>query len=312
MDGQSIVAYVSIPVSRTRNEYRFYTYNSNGEKVAQTPALSVESINSTKPYLTLDGKYVVMGTYTGSYDIENFFKTVVIELATGNIIASYDNILLYSQVYGTDQFIIMEYSDRYERKPYSIYTIVTINGSGIDTLSTLRLLGANSTFTNSYDPVFASKKRLITSEYDSLNTLYLVVRDSSKQVLYTTLAPQYPNLTPSISSNGDKVIYSGYDDRNGFIFDLSNGTIDTSFNLSFPFNKAQVTMDGAKIIGEFDDNVSNVITSYDIEAKTRTVLNTFDTRKYIYWVSLSPDNKRLATVLSEGNRDDQLVVLPLP
>lgn len=71
-------------------------------------------------------------------------------------------------------------------------------------------------------------------------------------------------------------------------------------------------MDGAKIIGEFDDNVSNVITSYDIEAKTRTVLNTFDTRKYIYWVSLSPDNKRLATVLSEGNRDDQLVVLPLP
>src|SRR6188768_3496730 len=59
-DGQSFVAAVNIPVSTRKYEYRFYTYNSNGEKIAETPPLNLRYDYLAGFYLSADGKYAVV------------------------------------------------------------------------------------------------------------------------------------------------------------------------------------------------------------------------------------------------------------
>jgi hypothetical protein len=295
-DGQTLLTTASIPKSETEYEYRQYIYNTKGELTSQA-----ENKHLTNVYFCTDGIHAVTG----------YSPVVLREIATGTAIATYDDILIYGQAYNSDEYLVGKSSIE---NPYKTYRIVKITTNGIEERSSVRVLSADR-FHYYASPAFASHKRVITSELDSLNKPCLVIRDSQMHVIHITPLPDSipPNYTytvyPHCSINGDIVIYSDYGNF-GFVSDIANGSIDTTHDVSLDYEDVQLTTDGNTLYTV--DKHGTAIISYNIATRTSAYLTESVDRKYPTRLTLSPDGKYLAYVLTEYNIDDELRIIQLP
>ncbi|HEY6171438.1 MAG TPA: hypothetical protein VIX80_04170 [Candidatus Kapabacteria bacterium] len=235
----------------------------------------------------------------------------IVEIATGKVVAVYDSVKLLSQAHGTDEYVVRDYSQYFPTGPYYEYKVATITPSGIEYHSSVRLLQENA-YSVIFTPIFTPKKKIVTCEYDSMNALELVVRDSTLNKLHSTslsLTNSYEIRSIAIGVN--KIIYSGYYEG-GFILDLINGTLDSSHILPPTDNsgKIEISSDGNKLF--LPNNSNDILVSYDIPSKTTYTLTSYPTRMYLSSLALSLDDKRIAYVLTDSNNEDQLVVLQLP
>lgn len=295
-DDETLLTTVSIPKSETEYDYRQYVYNTKGELISQA-----ENKNLTNLYFCTDGTHAVTG----------YSPVVVREIATGNAIASYDDIIVYGQAYGTDEYLVGKNSIE---NPYRTYRIVKITTNGIEERSSMRVLSADRSDYYA-SPAFASHKRVITSELDSLNKACLVVRDSQMHLIHITPLPDsippnfIYNVYPHCSTNGDIVIYSE-NGNFGFISNITDGTIDATHDVSLDHEVVQLTSDGNTLYTV--DKYGTAIISYNIAARTSTYITQSVDRKYPTRLTLSPDGKYLAYVLNEYSIDDELRIIQLP
>jgi WD40 repeat protein len=303
-DGKTLLVSVGTPISQSGHEYKLYSYNSKGVKIAETGVIQLRSIQPFFHYVSADGKFLL-----GEWE----YGTVgVLEVATGKVTATYDNTEIVSQVYGTDEYLVrtIPYG-----LPYTTYRVVKMTNDGIEEISTIRILTTDG-FYYSVTPFFASEKRLVTGEYDSLNTMRLVIRDSLLNTLEKIRLPDSAKYLDSragvfsyVSSRGDMIVFTGYQGR-GFLVNLSDGSLDTSSGLKFYSDKVQLNSDGSKIYTSGQDQPS--VASYDLSTKAKTILSTYGDGKYPSMFTISPDDKYLAIILEGMDVDDELQVIQLP
>lgn len=302
-DGKTLFADVSIPTSESQYENRLYAYNVNGERITQVPALFLEYQGLYNFYYCTDGIHVLTG----------YSPVLVKEIATGKTIATYDDLIIYGQAYNTDEYLVAKSSIE---NPYKTYRIVKITTNGIEELSSVRVLLADR-YSNDASPAFASQKRVITCELDSLNNSHLVVRDSLMNVIRMIPLPDslpgnynYPyTLYPHISVNGENIIYSSYGNV-GFILNIKDGTIDTTHDVSLNYPDIQLTSDGNTLYTV--DKHGTAIISYNIDTRTSINITQIVDIKFPTLLTLSPDEKHLAYILKQSNIDDELRIIELP